>query len=192
MKQSLQVINTNFVEDELDNFLQFNRFLGFIINNIILYSMLLWRVHHYPYFFTIVMVNAAEHRTRFDNAVRLFQCRIASDVNKYRSTKRLKELDWQPLNQRYKTNKSIFMHRKRNEKMPSSISNMFKIRINDRYDLRSNNNNYDLGRPETNFQPRTQALSTTRLAGGKTLVQAGHVSPRFLHKGGGLSFILPI
>jgi hypothetical protein len=27
-------------------------------------------------------------------------------------------------------------------------------------------------------QPRTQALSTTRLAGGKTLVQAGHVSPR--------------
>ena len=42
-------------------------------------------------------------------------------------------------------------------------------------------------------QPRTQALSTTRLAGGKTLVQAGHVSPRFweitnfLHKGGGLS-----
>jgi hypothetical protein len=48
------------------------------------------------------------------------------------------------------------------------------------------------------FQPRTQALYTTRLAGGKTLVQAGHVSPRFweitkfLHKGGGLSFILPI
>jgi hypothetical protein len=63
----------------------------------------------------------------------------------------LKELDWQPLNQRYKTNKSIFMHRIRNEKMPSSISNMFKIRINDRYDLRSNNNNYDLGKPETNF-----------------------------------------
>ena len=29
------------------------------------------------------------------------------------------------------------------------------------------------------LQPRTQALSTTRLAGGKTLVQAGHVSPRF-------------
>ena len=26
----------------------------------------------------------------------------------------------------------------------ASISNMFKIRINDRYDLRSNNNNYDL------------------------------------------------
>ena len=49
----------------------------------------------------------------------------------------LKELDWQPLNQRYKTNKSIFMHRIRNEKISSSIC---KIRINDRYDLRSNNN----------------------------------------------------
>jgi hypothetical protein len=32
---------------------------------------------------------------------------------------------------------------------------------------------------EGEVQPRTQALSTTRLAGGKTLVQAGHVSPRF-------------
>jgi hypothetical protein len=41
-------------------------------------------------------------------------------------------VDWQPLNQRYKTNKSIFMHRIRNEKMPSSISNMFKIRIRSR------------------------------------------------------------
>ena len=35
---------------------------------------------------------------------------------------------------------------------------------------------YDTGEGS---QPRTQALSTTRLAGGKTLVQAGHVSPRF-------------
>jgi hypothetical protein len=35
----------------------------------------------------------------------------------------------------------------RNElKMPSSISNMFKIRITDRYDLKSNNNKFDLGK----------------------------------------------
>ena len=63
----------------------------------------------------------------------------------------LKELDWQPLNQRYKNNKLIFMH----TKMPPSISNMFKIRTNDRYDLRSNNNNYDLGKPETNFMKKS-------------------------------------
>ena len=67
---------------------------------------------------------------------------ITSKTYEVSSEDVLKELDWQPLNQRYKTNKSIFMHRIRNEKMPSSISNMFKIRINDRYDLRSNNNNY--------------------------------------------------
>ena len=75
----------------------------------------------------------------------------------------LKELDWQPLNQRYKTNKSIFMHRIRNEKMPSSISNMFKIRRNDRYDLRSNNNNYDLGKPETNFMKKSFSYSAAFL-----------------------------
>ena len=50
---------------------------------------------------------------------------------------------------------------------------------------------YEISGVEPPRQPRTQALSTTRLAGGKTLVQAGHVSPRFLeitkflHKGGG-------
>ena len=75
----------------------------------------------------------------------------------------LKELDWQPLNQLYKTNKSIFMHRIRNEKMPSSICNMFKIKINDRYDLRSNNNNYDLGKPETNFMKKSFSIQLTYL-----------------------------
>ncbi len=75
----------------------------------------------------------------------------------------LKELDWQPLNQRYKANKLIFMHRIRNEKMPSSISNMFKIRINDRHDLRSNNNNYDLGKPETNFMKKSFSYSAASL-----------------------------
>jgi hypothetical protein len=34
----------------------------------------------------------------------------------------LKELDWQSLNQRYKTNKSIFMHRIRNEKIYAIIN----------------------------------------------------------------------
>ena len=75
----------------------------------------------------------------------------------------LKELDWQPLNQRYKTNKSNFMHRIRNEKTPSSICNMFRIKINDRYDLRSNNNNYDLGKPETNFMKKSFSYSAASL-----------------------------
>ena len=54
----------------------------------------------------------------------------------------LKELNWKALKQRYKVNKTIFMHKVRNDIMPSSLTNLFKIKTNDRYDLRSNNNNY--------------------------------------------------
>ena len=59
----------------------------------------------------------------------------------------LKELNWEPLKQRYKINKTIFMHKVRNDIMPSSLTNLFKIKTNDRYDSRSNNNNYVLGKP---------------------------------------------
>jgi hypothetical protein len=40
---------------------------------------------------------------------------------------------------------------------------MFKIRINDRYDLRSNNNNYDLGKPEKNFMKKSFSCSAVSL-----------------------------
>ena len=40
---------------------------------------------------------------------------------------------------------------------------MFKIRINDRHDLRSNNNNYDLGKPETNFIKKSFSYSAASL-----------------------------
>ena len=40
----------------------------------------------------------------------------------------LKELDWQPLNQRYKTNKSIFMHRIRNEKCHHQFATCSKLK----------------------------------------------------------------
>ena len=66
----------------------------------------------------------------------------------------LKELNWEPLKQRYKINKTIFMHKVRNDIMPSFLTNLFKIKINDRYDLRSNNNNYVLGKPKTNFMKK--------------------------------------
>ena len=57
----------------------------------------------------------------------------------------LKELNWEPLN--YKINKTIFMHKVRNDIMPSSLTNLFKIKTI----WRSNNNNYALGKPKTNF-----------------------------------------
>ena len=65
--------------------------------------------------------------------------------------------------------------------MPSSLTNLFKIKTNDRYDLRSNNNNYVLGKQKTNFmkkalltqlrrfgmpyrvQPKKKALASTNL-----------------------------
>ena len=39
----------------------------------------------------------------------------------------LKELNWEPLKQRYKINKAIFMHKVRNDTLPSSLANMFKM-----------------------------------------------------------------
>ena len=97
-----------------------------------------------------------------------------------RSDDVLKELNWEPLKQRYKINKTIFMHKVRNDIMPF-LNNLFKNKTNDRYDLRSNDNNYVLGKPKTNFmkkvllnqlrrfgtanrvQPKKKALASTNL-----------------------------
>ena len=78
----------------------------------------------------------------------------------------LKELNWEPLKQRYKINKTIFMHKVRNDIIPSSLTNLFKIKTNDRYDLRSNNNNYVLGKPKTNFMKKSFAYSAASLWNG--------------------------
>ena len=75
-------------------------------------------------------------------------------------------MDWKSLNQRYNTNKSIFLQRIRNEKVPSSISNMFKIQSNDRYNLRSNNNIYDFGKPKTNYMKKSFSYSAASLWNG--------------------------
>ena len=75
----------------------------------------------------------------------------------------LKELNWEPLNQRYKINKTIFMHKVCNDKMPSSLTNLFKIKTSDGYDLQSNNNNYVLGKPKTNYEKKLCLLSCLAL-----------------------------
>jgi hypothetical protein len=51
---------------------------------------------------------------------------------------------------------------------------MFKIRINDRYDLRSNNNNYDLGKPETNFMKKSYSYSAASLSQGEIATLTPH------------------
>ena len=77
-----------------------------------------------------------------------------------------KELNWEPFKQRYKINKKIFMHKVRNETMPSSLTNLFNIKTNDRYDLRSNNNNYVLGKPKTNFMEKRFSYSAASFWNG--------------------------
>ena len=78
----------------------------------------------------------------------------------------LKELNWEPLKQRYKINKTIFMHEVRNATMSSSLTNRFKIKTNNRYDSRSNNNNYVLGKPKTNFMKKSFTYSAASLWNG--------------------------
>ena len=72
----------------------------------------------------------------------------------------LKELSWQPLIQRFKRNKLIFMHKIKNESRPQSLTEMFKIiRENKIYDLRSNNKNFVLDKPKTNFMKKSISYS---------------------------------
>ena len=63
------------------------------------------------------------------------------------------------------------MHKVRNDTLPSSLTNMFKIKTNDRYDLRSNNNNYVLGKPRTNFMKKKALLTQLRRFGMAYRVQ---------------------
>ena len=55
------------------------------------------------------------------------------------------------------------MHKLRNDALPPSLTNMFKIANNDRYNLRSNDNNYTLEKPETNFMKKSFSYSAASL-----------------------------
>jgi hypothetical protein len=77
-----------------------------------------------------------------------------------RSKDVLKELNWQPLSERLKRNKCIFMHKIKNNVMPQSVIEMFKIKENQVYQLRSNNINFSLGKPVTNFMKKSIYLVT--------------------------------
>ncbi len=68
----------------------------------------------------------------------------------------LNELNWQPLRQRFRRNKSIFMYKIKNDSMPQSLTEMFKIRI-------FNNKNFALQKPETNFMKKSISYSAAFL-----------------------------
>ena len=66
----------------------------------------------------------------------------------------LKELHWQPLKERLKHKKLLFMRKIRNNELPISTTNMFDIKTNSRYNLRSNNRDFTLDKPNTNFMKK--------------------------------------
>jgi hypothetical protein len=75
----------------------------------------------------------------------------------------LKELNWQPLSERLNRNKCIFMHKIKNNVIPQSVIEMFKIKENQVYQLRSNNINFSLGKPITNFMKNNISYSAASL-----------------------------
>ena len=88
---------------------------------------------------------------------------ITSRTYETRSKDVLKELNWQPLNERLNRNKCIFMHKIKNNVMPQSVIEMFKIKENQVYQLRSNNINFSLGKPITNFMKKSISYSAASL-----------------------------
>ena len=75
----------------------------------------------------------------------------------------LNELGWQPLAERRRSQKIIFMHKAKNKQFPESISSMFHINRNDNYNLRNNNVNYALPKPKTDFMKKSISYSAVSL-----------------------------
>ncbi len=67
---------------------------------------------------------------------------ITGTTYETRSHDVLKELHWQPLKERLKHKKLLFMRKIRNNELPISTTNMFDIKTNSRYNLRSNNRDF--------------------------------------------------
>ena len=78
---------------------------------------------------------------------------------KTRSRDVLKELQWQPLKERFEHKKLLFMHKIRNNEFPNSILNMFKLKTNSHYNLRRNNRDFILDKPNTNFMKKSIYLA---------------------------------
>jgi hypothetical protein len=76
----------------------------------------------------------------------------------------LRELDWQTLEKRRKCNKAIFMYKiKHTNEPPQCMANLFNVKNNNRYNLRSNNIDFSLEMPRTNMMKRGISYSTASL-----------------------------
>ena len=81
-----------------------------------------------------------------------------------RSSEILRELDWQTLEKRRKCNKAIFMYKiKHTNEPPQCMANLFNVKNNTRYNLRSNNIDFSLEMPRTNMMKRGISYSAASL-----------------------------
>ena len=71
----------------------------------------------------------------------------------------LKEIGWQSLEDRRKFTKLIFMHKVKCKALPDTMTSMFNVNNNSIYNRRSNNTDYALQKPNTNFIKKSIAYS---------------------------------
>ena len=76
----------------------------------------------------------------------------------------LRELNWQPLKERFRIKKAMFAYNVRNnDKLPQSMINKFKTKDNSKYNLRNNYTDFVLEKPKTNFMKKSITYSAALL-----------------------------
>jgi hypothetical protein len=75
-----------------------------------------------------------------------------------RSSEILKNLGWQPLLDRRKDKRVLFMYKIRNNEFPECLTSMFNTSNNKNYNVRSNELDFALPKPNTNYTSVIQVL----------------------------------
>lgn len=87
---------------------------------------------------------------------------IAGKSYDIRPAEILNEVGWQPLDERRKYNKAMFIHKIRRNELPDSTIIMFNAVNHSNYSLCSNNLNYTLLKPNTKFIKKGISYSAAR------------------------------
>ncbi len=66
-----------------------------------------------------------------------------------------RKLNWQYLPDRWEKNKLMFMHKVKSNELPASMNHLFQIANNPNYDLRSNDNDFLVQNPKTNYMKKS-------------------------------------
>jgi hypothetical protein len=80
-----------------------------------------------------------------------------------RSSEILKNLGWQPLLNQRKAKRAIFMYKIRDNDLPECLASMFNISNNQNYNLRSNELDFSIPKPNTNYLKKSFSYSGAAL-----------------------------